>query len=59
MTTFLADLQSQALELSPDERVALADHLLASLGTDGEIETVWSKEVERGYRPTSACAEAS
>ena len=47
MTTSLANLQSQALELSPEERVALADHLLASLGTDGEIETAWFIEVER------------
>ena len=47
MTASLAALESEALALSPEERVLLADHLLASVSFDQEIDEAWSFEVER------------
>ena len=47
MSTSLATVESQALELSPKERVQLADRLLASLNSDPQIEDAWFVEVER------------
>jgi putative addiction module component (TIGR02574 family) len=47
MSTELESLKEQALKLPPEERVALADRLLASLFQDGEIEDAWEAEVER------------
>ena len=47
MSTSLATVESQALELSPEERVQLADRLLASLSSDPQIEDAWFVEVER------------
>jgi hypothetical protein len=38
MSTPLATLEAEALKLSPEERVLLADHLLASLGGQQEVE---------------------
>jgi len=40
-------LEAQALKLSPEERVRLADRLIASLFQDNEIEDAWAVEVER------------
>ncbi len=40
-------LEAEALKLPPEERVLLADHLLASLGVQAEIEEAWAVEVER------------
>ncbi|HJV59690.1 MAG TPA: addiction module protein [Albitalea sp.] len=47
MSTQFATLEAEALKLSPEERVLLADHLLASVGPPGEVEDAWATEVER------------
>jgi len=47
MSTPLASIEAEALLLSPEERAVLADHLLASLGTEREIEGAWAIEIER------------
>ena len=44
--TQLEILEAEALKLTPGERAALAQRLLASLDEDAEIETVWAAEVE-------------
>jgi len=46
-TTSLATLEAEALKLTPEERALLADHLLASLGGEREIDDAWAAEVER------------
>lgn len=47
MSTPFAALEEEALKLSPEERALLADHLLASLGPQGEVEAAWAEEAER------------
>jgi putative addiction module component (TIGR02574 family) len=47
MTTSVAELESQALSLSPEERATLADHLLASLAADPTVEEEWAVESQR------------
>ncbi len=47
METELEKLEAEALKLSPGERAALAQRLLASLEEDTEIEEAWAAEVER------------
>jgi putative addiction module component (TIGR02574 family) len=47
MSTSIAEVEAQALRLSPEDRANLADRLLASLGPDTEIEAAWSAEAER------------
>ena len=47
MTSSIAELESQALQLSPQDRVSLADRLLASVSADGEVDEAWSQEAER------------
>jgi putative addiction module component (TIGR02574 family) len=47
MPTSVAALEAEALELSPEERVLLADHLLASLDGEHEIDGAWALEVDR------------
>ncbi|MEY4561220.1 MAG: hypothetical protein RLZZ618_497 [Pseudomonadota bacterium] len=47
MTTPLASIEAEALLLSPEERVALADRLLASLAVEHEVEDAWSMEINR------------
>jgi len=47
METLLERLEAQALTLTPGERAALAQRLLASLDEDSEIEEAWAAEVER------------
>jgi putative addiction module component (TIGR02574 family) len=39
--------EAEALKLTPGERAALAQRLLASLDEDAEIEEAWAVEVER------------
>lgn len=46
MPTPLASLEAEALKLPPEERAALADHLLASLSTERDIDEAWAAEVE-------------
>lgn len=50
MTPTLATLEIEALKLSREERALLADHLLASLSSDQEIDDAWAVEVERRLR---------
>ncbi len=40
-------LEAEALKLTPGERAAFAQLLLASLDEDAEIEDAWAIEVER------------
>lgn len=47
MPTPLDAIEVQALMLPPEERVRLADHLLASVSGDQGIEEAWALEVER------------
>ena len=47
METQLEILESEALKLTPGERAALAQRLLASLDEDAEIEDAWAAEIER------------
>lgn len=47
MDTELEKLEAEALKLTPGERAALAQRLLASLDEDAEIEEAWAAEVER------------
>jgi putative addiction module component (TIGR02574 family) len=50
MTTPLEMLAAEALKLTPEDRVQLADRLLASIFPDKEGEDAWSQEVERRVR---------
>lgn len=47
MSQLLDSLEAEALKLSPVERVRLADHLLASVSDESEVEEAWATEVER------------
>lgn len=47
MSPTLSSLEAQALTLSPQDRAALADHLLASLDAEHEVEDAWAEEVAR------------
>lgn len=47
MPTPFEILESEALKLTPADRARLAEHLIASLDEDNEIETAWATEVER------------
>jgi len=47
MSSRFATIEAEALKLSPEERVSLADHLLASVGSKGEVEDAWSAEIDR------------
>lgn len=47
MSSPLASIEAEALLLSPEERAVLADHLLASLAIEREVEDAWGVEVER------------
>ena len=47
MTSSIVELESQALKLTPEERVSLADRLLASVSADNEVDEAWSQEAER------------
>ena len=45
MSTQFTTLEAEALKLPPEERALLADHLLASLGEQGEVEQAWAAEI--------------
>ena len=47
MDTLLERLEAEALKLTPSERAALAQRLIASLDEDAEIEEAWAAEIER------------
>jgi putative addiction module component (TIGR02574 family) len=46
LSTPLASLEAEALKLPPEQRAALADHLLASLSTECDVDEAWAAEVE-------------
>lgn len=46
MSSKFTSLEGEALKLPPEERAALADHLLASLATERDIDDAWATEVE-------------
>jgi putative addiction module component (TIGR02574 family) len=47
MQTQFEALEAEALKLSVAERARLAEHLIASLDEDSEIEQSWADETER------------
>ena len=47
MPTSVIDIETQALGLTPEQRVNLADKLLSSLTPDAGIEEAWSAEAIR------------
>ena len=47
MSNALEALIAQALKLTPEERVRLANRLIASVFEDHEVEEAWAVEVER------------
>ena len=47
MQTQFETLEAEALKLTTAERAKLAEHLIASLDEDSEIEEAWAAEVER------------
>jgi putative addiction module component (TIGR02574 family) len=47
LETQLEIVEEEALKLTPGERAALAQRLIASLDEDAEIEEAWAIEVER------------
>lgn len=47
MSAQLAAVEAEALKLSPEVRVLLADHVLASLQVKSEVEEAWGVEIER------------
>lgn len=47
MPATLDTIETEALKLPPEERVRLADHLLASVSGEQEIEEAWAAEIER------------
>jgi putative addiction module component (TIGR02574 family) len=47
MSDELELVEAQALKLSAEERVRLADRLIASLFDDSDVEEAWAVEVER------------
>lgn len=47
MSTQLEILEAEVLKLAPADRALLAEHIIASLDEDSEIESAWGVEVER------------
>ena len=47
MTNAFASIEAAALLLSPEERVAIADRLLASLSVDSDADEAWQVEINR------------
>ena len=47
MASTLESLAAEALRLAPEDRVQLADRLIASVFPDKEVEDAWADEVER------------
>jgi putative addiction module component (TIGR02574 family) len=56
MSTPLTDLETEAMKLPREERARLADHLLASVYADPEIDEAWAAEVERRIAAVEAGA---
>ena len=48
MTTLVDELSQRALELAPEERVRLAERLLATVHeVDAEVDVAWDEEIKR------------
>lgn len=48
MTTLVDELSQKAMELPPEERVRLAEKLLATVHElDAEVEAAWDQEIQR------------
>ena len=48
MTTLVDELSQKALELPPEERIRLAERLLATVHeVDAEVEAAWDEEIQR------------
>lgn len=47
MQTQFETLEAEVLKLNISERAKLAEHLIASLDEDSEIEEAWAAETER------------
>jgi len=48
MSSLVEELSRQALALSPEERVRLAENLLATVHeVDAEVEAAWDEEIKR------------
>ena len=43
----MAKLESQALQLTPEDRERQTDRLLASISADNEVDDAWSQEAVR------------
>ena len=56
MPPSLAKIEAEALQLSAEEKVRLADHLLASVAGDPDVEDSWAEEVERRLAEVEAGA---
>ena len=52
MSPELKECEAQALMLQPQDRAALAEHLIASLDSldDSENEQIWLEEADRRYQ---------
>jgi len=47
MQASLDTIEAEALKLSPEDRIVLADHLLASVVGDSDVDEAWAVEVTR------------
>ncbi len=56
MSAPLTDLETEALKLPLKERARLADHLLASVYADPEVDEAWAAEVQRRIAAVEAGA---
>lgn len=56
MASSLAKIEAEALQLSAEDRVRLADHLLTSVSGGADIAEEWAQEVERRLAEVEAGA---
>lgn len=47
MSRTLAAIEADALQLTPDERITLAERLIASLPPAPDIDAAWAAELDR------------
>jgi putative addiction module component (TIGR02574 family) len=47
MAASLSQIEADALQLPPEDRVRLADHLLASVAGESDVDDAWAEEIER------------
>jgi putative addiction module component (TIGR02574 family) len=56
MASSLDKIEAEALALPAQERVRLADHLLASVAGGADIDDAWAREVEKRLAEVEAGA---